>query len=254
MAGTEKAPKEGVAPLALSDPAIVRKIAPGPGNAKENPVLSGINEKRNEKNEASPDARAGGRSERAERLEIEEMKFNERTPTTGEMLVWLDTYDDIFSDFDPRPYAQRELSDDFLKELGRRYMENTKGGLEVHFHIPAQAREARLEGIIRKRLREHFAHELHELRAQIKERKGQGLRYLAIGFGLLLVDVLINYVQIDALTVKIASILITPAGWFALWTGMERVVQVPYKLEHLRSFYERFSKCNYSFVTHDAEK
>ena len=30
--------------------------------------------------------------------------------------LWLDNYDNIFSDFDPRSYAHRELSDDFLIE------------------------------------------------------------------------------------------------------------------------------------------
>ena len=30
--------------------------------------------------------------------------------------LWLDDYADIFSDFDPRPFSQRALSDDFLNE------------------------------------------------------------------------------------------------------------------------------------------
>src|SRR5690349_704077 len=34
----------------------------------------------------------------------------------SELSIWLDTYDDIFSDFDPRPLNERALSDDFLSE------------------------------------------------------------------------------------------------------------------------------------------
>ena len=31
--------------------------------------------------------------------------------------IWLETYDDIFSDFDPKAYSERVLSDDFLVEI-----------------------------------------------------------------------------------------------------------------------------------------
>lgn len=34
----------------------------------------------------------------------------------AEISLVLDTYDDIFSDFDPRPYGERALSSDFLDE------------------------------------------------------------------------------------------------------------------------------------------
>ncbi len=30
--------------------------------------------------------------------------------------IWLDIYDDIFSDFDSRPFHERALSDDFIHE------------------------------------------------------------------------------------------------------------------------------------------
>ena len=34
----------------------------------------------------------------------------------SEISLILDTYDDMFSSFDPRPYSQRALSEDFLSE------------------------------------------------------------------------------------------------------------------------------------------
>ena len=33
------------------------------------------------------------------------------------MSLWINCYDDIFSDFDLRAYASRNISDDFLREL-----------------------------------------------------------------------------------------------------------------------------------------
>lgn len=232
-------------------PALMRKGGPATAGTKENPILAGRAEKKSE--QMMGDADKSARTERADKLELEEIRFGEKNPTEGEMLVWLDTYDDIFSDFDPRPFSRRELSDDFLKELGRRYMENTKGGIEVHFQIPAAAREPRLEAMIRKRLREHFWQERQNVRTQIRQHQNKGLIYAGAGFGLLLVDLGITLWQPEAVWAKVAGILLMPAGWFSLWSGMEKLAEVPYKLEHLRSFYDKFAKCNYTFVTHDLE-
>ena len=53
-------------------------------------------------------------------------ELNPKSPSTkeetekllqqSEISLLLDSYDDIFSDFDPRPYNQRALSQDFLAE------------------------------------------------------------------------------------------------------------------------------------------
>lgn len=52
--------------------------------------------------------------------------------------IALDHYDDIFSDFDPSPFSQRMLSDDFLKEMQKRYIETKKGSLKYGFHFQLQ--------------------------------------------------------------------------------------------------------------------
>ena len=171
----------------------------------------------------------------------------------GELVVRLDTYDDIFSDFDPRPHARRELSDDLLKELGRRYRENPKGGPEVRFYIPAYAREPKLEGVIRKRLKEHFGQERQKVKAQIKAHRHKGMRYMGIGFALLLAQLLITLWKPGELWSEMVGLILTPAGWFSLWTGMEKTVEVPYALEQQRAFLDKFAKCNYIFMTEDRE-
>ncbi|MCL6088731.1 MAG: hypothetical protein M1530_01025 [Candidatus Marsarchaeota archaeon] len=173
--------------------------------------------------------------------------------TMGEMVVRLDTYDDIFSDFDPRPHASRELSDDLLKELGRRYRENPKGDLEVRFYIPAAVREPRFEGVIRKRLKEHFGQERQKTRGQIREQRRKGLNYAAAGFALLSGDLLLTLWEPDMILVKVAALVLTPAGWFSLWTGLEKLVEVPYALAQQHGFYDRFAKCNYIFMTEERE-
>ena len=39
------------------------------------------------------------------------------SPKEGNVSLVLESYNDIFSDFDPRNYSERALSDDFLIEI-----------------------------------------------------------------------------------------------------------------------------------------
>ena len=89
--------------------------------------------KASEEEEAILEASIGHTDERKRLLQMSEIS------------LWLDTYDDIFSDFDPRPYSQREMSEDFLKEISRRYLEGKHGRFEVHFTIPSSERDLKAE-------------------------------------------------------------------------------------------------------------
>lgn len=57
------------------------------------------------------------------------------TPNDTEISIWVDTYDDVFSDFDSRPYDNRELSDDFLTEVRKMVRSNAPGKVELKFHL-----------------------------------------------------------------------------------------------------------------------
>ena len=45
--------------------------------------------------------------------------YIEKDFNSSEIPLWLDNYNDLFSDFDPRHYSNRALSQDFLEELKR---------------------------------------------------------------------------------------------------------------------------------------
>lgn len=167
-----------------------------------------------------------------------------------EIAISLDTYDDIFSDFDPRPYERRELSEDFLKEMSRRFYENPKGGIEVRFLIPADMREPRYEMTIRKRLRGHFAHEHQDVKTHIEKERGRGMRYAGAGFILLGLETAsaLWWTESQVLP-RLVSWLLVPAGWYLMWTGIEKLVEVPAEWQHKLDLNERFVKCEYIFVT-----
>jgi len=68
--------------------------------------------------------------------------------------IWLDDYKDIFSDFDPRPYAERALSDDFISELKKVCDESEFKVKILNLLMPEKIMERKTEEII-SRLKEH---------------------------------------------------------------------------------------------------
>lgn len=47
----------------------------------------------------------------------EDLKEQKNTKENYSISLWIDSYDDIFSDFDPRHFSLRNISDDFLYEV-----------------------------------------------------------------------------------------------------------------------------------------
>ena len=171
-----------------------------------------------------------------------------------EITIMLDTYDDIFSDFDPRPYPERELSEDFLKEIQRRYLENRKGRFEVHFTIPAAERDVKEEALIKKRLREHFSAMVKHEESTIKRITGRGYLYIFIGFAVLLVNT-VAYLELHEANplYQVISIMLVPAGWYGMFTGMGKVIDEPYDAADRKNQHEKFEKADYIFMSDENE-
>ncbi|MCX6769219.1 MAG: hypothetical protein NT051_00885 [Candidatus Micrarchaeota archaeon] len=171
-----------------------------------------------------------------------------------EITITLDTYDDIFSDFDPRPFTQRALSEDFVKEINRRYLEDRRGRFVVNFTIPSSERDLKEEFIIKKRLREHFAAMVKREGETIKRTKMRGYLYIAVGMLVLLAN---TYVFLslseDHLLYQLLTIMLVPAGWYGMFTGIGKVVDEPYDAAERKKVHEKFEKANYIFLSDDKE-
>lgn len=173
--------------------------------------------------------------------------------TIRDISISIDFYDDIFSDFDPRPFSQRELSKDFLAELSSRHMETRKGQIEVRFFIPALERDGKIEAMIKKRLREHFEAELKILSEEVQRGKMRGMLYMAIGFVLLFAELLVGMYVPDEFLQKTFGILLVPAGWYGMFTGIEKLVETEDRLRPKWDMAKKFTKCNYIFFSGDHE-
>ncbi len=183
----------------------------------------------------------------------EEQEAKPAVSDLREITIQLDVYDDIFSDFDPRPYQERELSDDFLKEIQRRYLEDKRGRFEVHFTIPSTERDTREEALIKRRLREHFAFMVKQEDDVIWSTRKKGYMYVAIGAFVLIGDVVSFVLLNDSVSYKLLSVMLVPAGWYGMFTGIGKVIDEPFEATDRKKLYEKFEKANYVFMSEEME-
>lgn len=182
-----------------------------------------------------------------------EPKEAPKEQTLRDIALVLDDYSDMFSDFDPRPYGKREFSEDFLKELARRYLEDSKGNFEVRFFIPAYERDLKAEVVIKKRLREHFHFEEKRVHKETEAIRKKGATYVAIGAAVLLFETFVSHFSTDALLASIPGVITLPVGWFFVWTGFERILDTSPGHSKQKQIFEKFAKCSYLFISEDRE-
>ncbi|MFA5105859.1 MAG: hypothetical protein WC506_02770 [Candidatus Micrarchaeia archaeon] len=166
--------------------------------------------------------------------------------------IVLDTYDDIFSDFDPRPYSKRALSDDFLKEIRARYRESRTGRFEVQFILPAKMRDQKIETIVKKRLREYFAFDGKSLGDSLHRRRIRGLVYTGVGAALLAAQTaLTTSFGFPLANSELFAILLVPAGWYGVWEGIGLIIETPNEMGTNIALALKFEKADYTFISQE---
>jgi hypothetical protein len=162
----------------------------------------------------------------------------------GEVSVWIDTYDDIFSDFDPRPYRERALSVDFLDEA-KRYTKEKRGKIQLRILAPSNIRNARMEAVIKKRLLDHFKHHDVLLRDERNADIKRGISLIALGSVLLFAAAIIIHYLDPALWRELLIVFMEPAGWFCFWVGFEHILYNNKKADI--EFYKKMSSIDIVF-------
>lgn len=186
--------------------------------------------------------------------ETEEWATKQKLLQMSEISLILDTYDDLFSDFDPRPLERRALSDDFLMEIKRSTRENKSGILEVNFLIPLEQRKSEKEAKIRKRLREHFRKHYEALEKDILDVRKTGVGMAVVGFALGIAGAVFLVPGQFSLNVgiemiqKILLIFIEPASWFTIWTGFDKIFTTWKEMQPDRDFYKKMSRAEINFT------
>jgi hypothetical protein len=141
----------------------------------------------------------------------------------AELSIWLDDYDDVFSDFDSRPLTERSLSDDFLVEMRKMVREKPTGNIELKLLVPTAKRKKEVEAMVIKNLHTHFRHAAVGIKTEITKTRRQGILLTMLGFVLMIVTAYIVSVASNSFFMKALQIVLEPSGWFMVWTGMDNI-------------------------------
>lgn len=154
----------------------------------------------------------------------------------------IERYDDIFSDFDNRPFFRRSLSVDFLEELQRAVYDKDDEGIEVVLNVPAAARNEANELKIKRRLKEHFLKHYRLLAIQKKSVKRRGLIMVAMGMVAMGIaaSVIFNGAEADLFR-SFLVVFLEPAAWFLLWEGMDLIIFGSKDIDANLRFYKKMS-------------
>ncbi len=142
------------------------------------------------------------------------------------MSLILDTYGDIFSSFDPREYAERSLSDDFLSECKKIVMDKWSEVVELRLMIPQAVRESSDEEIIKKRLHSYFLTYSHKQDKLYRKDISIGRWFVLWG---ILIWIIVSYILHTYAFAYFYTTMITvigePASWLLIWNGADKLLK-----------------------------
>jgi hypothetical protein len=164
---------------------------------------------------------------------------------TGNISLILDGYDDLFSDFDPRPYSVRSLSDDFLFEC-RKAIVSKEDKIELRFLVPKHLRNLSQESTIKKRLKDHFLRHFKEKNLELRKLKGEGAFWFILGAIVMTIGtILYDY---SGFIFRFLMIISEPAGWFLFWEGLSKIFIHSKSIKPDFNFYKRMSEADVYFI------
>ena len=164
----------------------------------------------------------------------------------SEISILLSNYEEIFSDFDPRPYHQKALSVDFLQEIKRASYDKEK--LELKLLVPKKTRHLVHERDIKKRLKEHFKKHYLLMGKEIRKIKNRGWIFVFLGLVMITAASILSSLGSSKIFIHFVTVLFEAGGWFTGWTGLDQIYYTVGNKTADFEFYRKTYKCKISFV------
>ena len=168
----------------------------------------------------------------------------------AEISILLDSYDSIFSDFDPSPYSERTLSDDFIIQSKKISRNKSGKRMSLRLLLPADKRNEEEEKVIIKRLHSYFKSVHQELTFEVREINKRGFYLTVTGIILMMAASYISYLNTQKFHIHLLLVLFEPAGWFLLWAGLDHLVYSSKETKKDLSFYSKMTKSEIKFLTY----
>jgi len=165
----------------------------------------------------------------------------------GNISLILDSYEDIFSDFDARPsYIEKALSQDFLDECKRAAIDKEEG-LELRFMVPKHKRNTSHEYEIRKRLRNHFQKHFKQKESERKKLKRKGGVWFLLGVIIIVLGAQFLYDK-TSLLFRVLFTMAEAGGWFISWEGLGKLLTDYKEKSPDYVFYKKMAKAKIFFL------
>ena len=174
-----------------------------------------------------------------------EKKINSNKFREGNISLILDSYDDIFSDFDPRAYNVRALSDDFLLECKKATVDKSQK-IELRLLVPKKDRKYSDEAKIKKRLKEHFKKHFKEKEKEIQKIRAAGIFWFFLGAILMTFSVFL--LKYQGFLFRFLFTIAEPAGWFFFWEGLNKIFRDVKEKKPDYNFYKKLSNSDIYFL------
>ena len=185
----------------------------------------------------------------AEKKEMLAEEEKEKLLEMSEISILVNDYNYIFSDFDPRPYSHRSISDDFIIAAKKASIGKEGETLELKFLVPKSNRNEESESMIRKRLHEHFKKHHAMLDKEVSDIKRKGVTMAAVGFALMLIAAFLYTIEDSHILFRLIVVIVEPAGWFITWFGLDELFYSANRKKDDHDFYSKMVKCRISFYS-----
>lgn len=150
--------------------------------------------------------------------------------------IWLDTYDDMFSDFDPRPYSKRMWSDDFITQIKKVIRDRVKKVIILRILLPVKEKNEKVEIILVERLSEFFKQRKQEVIKVRKESFYRSFYYITAGIASMLITEYLSFIYQNKFSWHFFLGIFEPLGWFLIWTGLDIIIVTRKELHDITFF------------------
>lgn len=162
--------------------------------------------------------------------------------------VKLESYESIFSDFDPRPFAVRALSDDFLIAIKQAVREADTSNVHVTLFIPRSPNDKEHEKTILERIKSHF-HKHHTILEKARGQSiKQGILLMIVGMAAMIGATFLASRETQSFLLSFPRVLLEPTGWFVIWFGLDKIFSLSKEERENLNFYKQMAKAQLSFM------
>ncbi len=166
-----------------------------------------------------------------------------------EISIWLDKYEDLFSDFDSSAFHERTLSDNFLTEVRKLVHQVDSDKIELKFNLMADATNTEIEGVIISNIHDYFILQAKAAQAEKQRILSTGGILTAAGFTLISILIVIGHNWGGNMILNGLEMMLDPFGWFLCWTGLDMIFVQSKKEKPTIDFNMKMANAKLTFLT-----